>query len=92
MTRLFFILLPLLAACAHPAKPLWTERPRPDALLRNLATTTGQVSSLEGAATVNLTVNSTFFSSQQRLVLETPDRLRTDVLTGFGQLLLQINL
>lgn len=90
MKRLFLIILPLLAACAHPAEPLWTEIPSSDALLKNLATTTGQVSSLEGAATVNLTVNSNFFSSQQLLVLEKPDRLRTDVMTGFGQLLLQL--
>lgn len=61
-----------------------------EALLKNLSATTGQVSSLEGAATVNLTVNSRFFSSQQLIVLEKPDRLRTDIMTGFGQLLLQL--
>lgn len=79
-----------LAACARPVKPVWTELPTAETLLQSLAATTGQVRSLDGAATVSLTVNDKFFSSQQFLLVEKPDRLRTDVLTGFGQLILQL--
>ncbi len=85
-----FLLLLGLAACARPSKPVWTELPSREALLQKLASTTGQVNSLDGAATVNLTVKGKYVSSQQFLLLEKPDRLRTDVLTGFGQLVLQL--
>lgn len=90
--RFFIVLLlfGLLTACAQPPKPVWTEVPEPSALLERFATTTGQVRSLDGAATVSLTVQGKFFSSQQFLLLEKPERLRTDVLTGFGQLILQL--
>jgi outer membrane lipoprotein-sorting protein len=85
-----FLLLLLLAACARPDKPVWTELPSVEALLQQLAETTGRVDSLDAAASVNLTVQGKFFSSQQFLLLEKPDRLRADVLTGFGQLILQL--
>jgi len=86
----YLLLLFLLAACARPEKPVWTELPSTEKLLSVLAATTGQVNSLDGAATVSLTVNGKYLSSQQFLLLEKPDRLRTDVLTGFGQLILQL--
>jgi outer membrane lipoprotein-sorting protein len=80
----------VLAACARPSKPVWTELPSTEMLLQRLAVTTGRVNSLDAAASVRLTVQGKFFSSQQFLLLEKPDRLRADVLTGFGQLILQL--
>lgn len=90
MKHLVVLLLLALTACARPIKPVWTELPETDALLQKLAATTGLVHSLDSAATVSLTVNGKFFSSQQFLLVEKPDRLRADVLTGFGQLILQL--
>lgn len=91
MSRLLgLLMLLLLAACARPAQPIWTEVPSAESLLQHLAETTGQVNSLDAAATVGLTVKGKFFSSQQFLLIEKPDRIRADVLTGFGQLILQL--
>ncbi|WP_303721250.1 DUF4292 domain-containing protein [Malonomonas rubra] len=86
---LFFLLL--LTACAKPPKPVWTELPSSEELVQRLTSTTGQAFSLDGAATVGLTVNGKHFSSQQFLLVQKPDRLRADVLTGFGQLILQLS-
>ncbi len=83
-------LLLLLAACARPVKPVWTELPGADELLQQVVARSGMVMSLDAAATVDLSVDGKFFSSQQFIMLERPDRLRTDVLTGFGQLILQL--
>lgn len=89
--RLFLLLLLLLlASCVKPPQPIWTELPDSDFLLQSLAASTGQVNSLDGAANVGLSVKGKFFSSQQFLLLEKPERIRTDVLTGFGQLVLQL--
>lgn len=87
---LALLLLLFLAGCAKPPKPVWTELPSSDEVLRQFFETTGQVSSLDGAASVGLTVDGRYFSSQQFLLVEKPDRLRADVLTGFGQLILQL--
>ena len=85
---LLFLLL--LAACARAPRHVWTEPPTADALLQRVAETTGQVSSLDAAAKVSLTTGGKFVSSQQFLLVEKPDRLRVDALTGFGQLVLQL--
>ncbi|NOY13157.1 MAG: DUF4292 domain-containing protein [Deltaproteobacteria bacterium] len=91
MSRLFWLLLlSLLAACARPPQPVWTELPSAETLLQHLAVTTGQVRSLDAVATVSLNVKGKVFSSQQFLLVEKPDHLRADVLTGFGQLILQL--
>lgn len=84
-----FVLL-LLASCARPPQPVWTEVPEAEQLLLRLKETTGKVYSLDGAAAVGLTVHGKHVSSQQFLLAEKPDRIRTDVLTGFGQLILQL--
>lgn len=84
------LLLFLLASCARPPEPVWTELPTVDGLLLRIAETTGRVNSLDAAAKVGLTSNGTYRSSQQFLLAEKPDRLRADVLTGFGQLVLQL--
>lgn len=90
--KLTFVVLILLtlAACARPPQPVWTDLPSSDQLLQRLAETTGQIESLDGVASVGLNVKEKFFSSQQFLLLGKPDRIRADVLTGFGQLILQL--
>ena len=90
MSRLFIILVLFVSACARPPQVTWTELPTVEFLLTRLADTTGQVHSLDGTAKVSMTVKGKFFSSQQFLLVEKPDRLRADVLTGFGQLILQL--
>ncbi len=91
MRRLLSLcILLLLAACAKPQKPIWTDLPSADQLLERVAATTGQVASLDTAASVGVTVKGKYLSSQQFLLAEKPDRLRADVLTGFGQLALQL--
>ncbi len=87
---LLLLLTLLLAACAKPPVPVWTELPTAGTLLQRLAETTGRVDSLDTAASVGLTVKGKYRSSQQFLLVEKPDRLRADVLTGFGQLVLQL--
>ena len=59
-------------------------------LLERIAVESGRYSSLDGAAGVSLTTAGKFFSSQQFFLLQRPNRFRTDVLTGFGQLILQL--
>ena len=84
----FFVLLGL-TGCMLQQKPVWTEVPTAEQLLAKLSSS-GRVSSLDGAASVGLTTGEKYFSSQQFLLLQKPDRLRADVLTGFGQLILQM--
>jgi len=83
------LLLLVLTACAKP-KPEWTALPDVETLLQRVAETTGQFNSLDGEATVSIEINGKFFSVQQLLLVEKPDRLRADILTGFGQLVLQL--
>lgn len=91
MKRILVLFLLLsLASCARTPKYVWTELPSAETLLQQVSATTGQVDSLDGVATVSLNVAEKFFSSQQFLLLEKPDRLRADVLTGFGQLIMQL--
>ncbi len=87
---LWGLLLLILAACAKPPQPVWTERPAPGQLLQRLEKITGQVDSIDGAAKVGLNVAGKYYSSQQFLLAEKPDRLRADALTGFGQLIFQL--
>ena len=90
MRWLIFFLLVLLTGCIRPPEPVWTEIPTAEQLLTKLASESGRYSSLDGVASVSLTTGDKYFSSQQFLLLQKPDRLRTDVLTGFGQLILQM--
>lgn len=90
MRWLIFLMLLGLTGCIRPAEPVWTELPSAELLLAKLASAAGRYSSLDGAASVSLTSGDNFFSSQQFLLLQKPNRLRADVLTGFGQLVLQM--
>ncbi len=84
------LLLILIAGCAPKVPPAWETLPEAGALLSALAARNDRHRALDGAAQVGLTVEGKYFSSRQFLLLERPDRLRTDVLTGFGQLVLQL--
>lgn len=88
--RIWFLLsLLLLAACARPELP---PMPLPEAgdLLQRLAQGRDAYRTLDGEARVAMKIEGKFYSSQQFLLLEKPDRLRADVLTPFGQLILQL--
>lgn len=79
----------LLAACVAPGPPPM-PLPEADVLLSKLQQQSGAVRSLDGEAKVAVDVAGRFFSSQQFILLARPDRLRTDVLSSFGQVLLQL--
>lgn len=78
-----------LSACARPVP---TPMPLPDKgeLLQGLIRSADTYRSLDGEAKVAVSVEGKFFSSQQFLLVEKPDRFRTDVLSTFGQLVLQL--
>lgn len=88
--RLTVILLLLLSACARPPQAVWTKFPTAGQLLDQLHRVSGRFRSLDAAAKVSLSVHGKRFSSQQFLLVERPDRVRADVLSGFGQPLLQL--
>lgn len=64
--------------------------PPAEGLLQRLSQGIDAYQSLDGEAKVAVSVDGKFFSSQQFLLLEKPDRFRTDVLSTFGQLILQL--
>ena len=90
MRLVCLLVLLVLSACAKPLPPVWTEQPQADQLLARLAEQSHHYQALDATARVALTVQGKFVSTQQFLAVERPARLRTDVLTGFGQLLLQL--
>ena len=90
MRWVLFLIVLLLSGCLHLPEPVWTEVPTAEQLIAKLAAESGRFSSLDGAASVAITNDDKFFSSQQFLLLEKPNRMRADVLTGFGQLILQM--
>ena len=85
-----FLSLLLLTSCARPPVPVWTELPDAGDLLQRLAANSDRFASLDAAAKVGLTRKGKYRSSQQFLLAQKPNRLRADVLTGFGQLVLQL--
>lgn len=85
--RLLLVLL-LLSACARPEQPM--PLPEADTLLLSLTQGQDVFDSLDGEAKVAIEAEGRFFSSQQFILLEKPHRMRTDVLSSFGQLLLQL--
>lgn len=90
MRWLVLCILLFISGCIQPAKPVWTVIPTAPQLLERIAVEAGRYSSLDGAAGVSLTTADKFFSSQQFFLLQRPNQFRTDVLTGFGQLILQL--
>lgn len=90
MRWLVLLLLLWAGGCAPRPQPVWEELPSSEQLLARLAQHSGRYQTLDAAAKVSLTLNERYFSSRQFLALQRPDLLRTDILSGFGQLLLQL--
>lgn len=84
------ILLLLLAACARPPEPLWVDIPAAETLLEKLSSRSGTHSTLDATASVSVTLEGRHISSQQFIMAQSPDRVRVDALSGFGQLIMQL--
>jgi outer membrane lipoprotein-sorting protein len=87
---LILSLLILLNGCIHRPEPVWTEIPTAQQLLDDVSAHSKRYTSLDATVNVSLTTGIKFFPSQQFIFLQKPDHLRTDVLSGFGLLLLQL--
>jgi outer membrane lipoprotein-sorting protein len=87
---IFLLLLLLLTACGRPPQPVWTDLPTAAQLLERWQDAQGRYRSLDAEVRVVLTTGGKSLSSQQFLLLERPDRVRVDVVSGFGQPLLQL--
>lgn len=87
---LIILLLFLLTGCARPPAFEWTEIPEARQLLEQLHDHSRQLAGADLEATVSINNQGRHVSSQQFLLVERPDRLRLDALTGFGQLILQL--
>ncbi|HKJ05349.1 MAG TPA: DUF4292 domain-containing protein [Geopsychrobacteraceae bacterium] len=82
-------LLIIGSGCARPDRtpiPLPSE----ERLVHQLAQGSDLYRSLDAEAKIGVHADGKYVSTQQFLLLEKPDRLRTDVLTTFGQLALQL--
>lgn len=80
----------LLSGCAQHVPKVWTDVPASGDLLSRLRSLAGQYHSLDTEAKVSLTLQGRFMSTHQFLLVQKPERLRADVLTGFGQLVMQM--
>lgn len=87
---IFATVLLLVGGCVRAPQTQWTEKPTPDQLLERVQAVAGRFAALDAEASVGLTVEGKYRSTSQFLLVERPDRLRADVLSGFGQLLLQL--
>lgn len=90
MRWLLCFIIVAMTGCAPAPDSRWQELPQAEILLARILENTGRYSSLDTEAGVDLTVKGKYYPSQQFLLLERPNRLRADVLTGFGQLILQM--
>ena len=90
MRWLLILVFLILAGCIRTPAPEWHEIPTADQLLAQLEVTANSYATLDGVASVGLTRVGKYLPSQQFLLLQKPNRLRTDALTGFGQLILQL--
>jgi len=90
MRWIFLIVLIAVVGCAPVPDMRWQQVPSEEALLARLYENAGRYRSLDAAAGVSLTTKGKYYPSQQFLLLERPNRLRADILTGFGQLILQM--
>ncbi len=88
--RWFLLFLLLLGGCAPAPRQPWPALPRAQELLTRLEAHSGEYRSLDAAARVGVTVEDRYLASQQFILLQRPERLRLDALTGFGQLILQL--
>ncbi|PLX89911.1 MAG: hypothetical protein C0618_00265 [Desulfuromonas sp.] len=89
MRVVLFVLVAILSGCIRPVVP---SGPLPSAeqLLGAVTAQAQMFSSLDGEARVGVTANGRYVPTQQFLSVEKPDRFRADVLSTFGQLLVQL--
>jgi outer membrane lipoprotein-sorting protein len=90
MMRRWLLLLLLLSGCVRFDAPLAPVVPAAEDLLGRLQENAAAYISLDCVAQVALKHEGHYYPSRQFLLLEKPDRIRADVLTGFGQLVLQL--
>lgn len=90
MRWLLYIALVAIVGCAPVPDRRWQQIPPAETLLVRLYENAGRYHSLDAMAGVSLTTKGKYYPSQQFLLLERPNRLRADILTGFGQLILQM--
>jgi outer membrane lipoprotein-sorting protein len=88
--RWVLLLILLLGGCAPTPRQPWPALPTAAELLARLEAQAGTYRSFDAAARVGVTVGGKYLASQQFILLQRPDRLRLDALTGFGQLILQL--
>jgi len=90
MKIMLWLLVVLIAGgCARPDLP---PIPLPDVedLVQRITAGSVTYQSLDAEAKVGIRVADKYISTRQFLLLDKPDRLRSDVLTTFGQLALQL--
>lgn len=86
---LAIFLVVLLAGCAAKTPPP-VVKVDPNALLQQVQAQRNQFSGLKGTARLKISTPDKNQSSTQALVIERPDQLRADVLSPFGQPVLQM--
>jgi outer membrane lipoprotein-sorting protein len=79
-----------VAGCVRLEAPPVSIVPAAETLLSRIAMNSAAFRSLDGEAQVALKHEGRYYPSHQFLLIEKPDRIRVDVLTSFGQLLLQL--
>lgn len=90
VTFSLILLMLLPVGCARPPVHEWTDLPAAHTLLKRLDERSGQISRVDLEATVSINRQGRHVSSRQFLLVERPDRIRIDALTGFGQLIMQL--
>ena len=87
---LLLVALIALSGCAREIPKVWTDIPTAESLLAKIRSTEANRHSLDTEAKVSLASNGKYFATHQFILVQRPRRLRTDVLTGFGQLIMQV--
>ncbi len=87
----YFIIILLLSGCVQKVRTVWTDVPSAESLLSHMETLPLERNSLDTEAKVSLTVNGKYYSTQQFILVQKPEQLRSDILTGFGQLIMQVS-
>ncbi len=84
------LVLLLLGGCVPPVPRTWTAIPQPESLVTQLRLTGAGRQRIDTEAHVSVTMGGRYLATQQFLLAEKNSRLRADVLTGFGQLIMQV--
>ncbi len=87
---IFVVCLALLGGCGRPVPKVWTDLPTAESLLERLHFAAESRQSVDTEAHVSVNLEGKYVSTEQFLLAQKPARLRADVLTGFGQLIMQV--